>query len=390
MKGFIYLVEIVVASILIAIVLGIFFSTQTIKLNWERSDLIAIGDNIFYVLKNSDKINNLINNDFNDIEKIRPPNVEYGLKIVGTPKNNIIVGCYNSPSVCNYLEEILTQSYLNGRWISFDVQSYDSIYDTSIDNFDSLIFVDQASLFSDSSFRGYVKNFLDDGGVVIAINSINSNTPSEFLEFFNLTFSPSSALSNLYFETYNPKEEKIEKYFLGFGFDINFKTTENTYWYIWEQKRLVKFSTPSSIIIQGVGILYEGDTFSLYGPDGKSYGFKVKKIFYPQKVFIQPLDTNFVFKDFSEHNVKGNNIVVNVLKSYAGMTKNYNAIWISDFPNSDEYRTLVKSALGSRINEWSLKEFTTEKETVTISYFTSTCCDIPEIVEIILILWYRF
>lgn len=390
MKGFIYLVEIVVASILIAIVLGIFFSTQTIKLNWERSDLIAIGDNIFYVLKNSDKINNLINNDFNDIEKIRPPNVEYGLKIVGTPKNNIIVGCYNSPSVCNYLEEILTQSYLNGRWISFDVQSYDSIYDISIDNFDSLIFVDQASLFSDSSFRGYVKNFLDDGGVVIAINSINSNTPSEFLEFFNLTFSPSSALSNLYFETYNPKEEKIEKYFLGFGFDINFKTTENTYWYIWEQKRLVKFSTPSSIIIQGVGILYEGDTFSLYGPDGKSYGFKVKKIFYPQKVFIQPLDTNFVFKDFSEHNVKGNNIVVNVLKSYAGMTKNYNAIWISDFPNSDEYRTLVKSALGSRINEWSLKEFTTEKETVTISYFTSTCCDIPEIVEIILILWYRF
>lgn len=390
MKGFIYLVEIVVASILIAIVLGIFFSTQTIKLNWERSDLIAIGDNIFYVLKNSDKINNLINNDFNDIEKIRPPNVEYGLKIVGTPKNNIIVGCYNSPSVCNYLEEILTQSYLNGRWISFDVQSYDSIYDISIDNFDSLIFVDQASLFSDSSFRGYVKNFLDDGGVVIAINSINSNTPSEFLQFFNLTFSPSSALSNLYFETYNPKEEKIEKYFLGFGFDINFKTTENTYWYIWEQKRLVKFSTPSSIIIQGVGILYEGDTFSLYGPDGKSYGFKVKKIFYPQKVFIQPLDTNFVFKDFSEHNVKGNNIVVNVLKSYAGMTKNYNAIWISDFPNSDEYRTLVKSALGSRINEWSLKEFTTEKETVTISYFTSTCCDIPEIVEIILILWYRF
>ena len=40
--------------------------------------------------------------------------------------------------------------------------------------------------------------------------------------------------------------------------------------------------------------------------------------------------------------------------------------------------------------EWSLSTPATNKETVSISTFARTCCNINETVEIILTLWYRF
>ncbi len=74
----------------------------------------------------------------------------------------------------------------------------------------------------------------------------------------------------------------------------------------------------------------------------------------------------------------------------SAMTTNDNAIWVSSFGKSDEYRTLVKSALASTLNNWYVKEPVFPSETATASYLKPMCCDIPEVAELILILWYSY
>lgn len=131
--------------------------------------------------------------------------------------------------------------------------------------------------------------------------------------------------------------------------------------------------------------LIEGSVFNLTGPDNNLYFFKLKKVLYP-RVDFQALNKTFVFKDFSEHNVKGNNIVGS--SSFAALTTNNSAVWMSDFPPGDEYRTLLKAAILSRVDTWTAKGIYTSKETTTLSSFSSLCCDMPETIELYLTVWY--
>ena len=61
MKGFIFLVEIAVAGILIAIILSSLFSAQEVKTNWERVELIEIGNSMAGSLKKSYNIGRIFN-----------------------------------------------------------------------------------------------------------------------------------------------------------------------------------------------------------------------------------------------------------------------------------------------------------------------------------------
>ena len=139
-----------------------------------------------------------------------------------------------------------------------------------------------------------------------------------------------------------------------------------------------------------MGTIPEGGTFILTGPDGVSHNFKVKKISYPDRVDFQALDTTFPFIPFSQCWVHGTSVVGSADDHVSAMTTNNSAIWISVSPYSDEYRTLVKSAISSRELEWNLNTPATNKETVSVSTFVNTCCDMLETIEIILTLWYRF
>ena len=193
-----------------------------------------------------------------------------------------------------------------------------------------------------------------------------------------------------------PEKEDIPKYFLGFGFDAN------NSWYLWEEEWRVDYST-NYVNITNVNnpeknktFLYEGDNFSLLGgPDLKEYYFKVREIWSPTRVDFQPLNKSFYIKDFSRDDpIKGNgtegtvNIIVYEEDGHAAMTSNGSAIWISDFQWSDEYRTLVKAAIASSVDEWTAKRLFTTKETTTVSSFYSLCCDMPETAELELILRY--
>jgi hypothetical protein len=182
MKGFIYLLEIAVASILIVIVLSTFFSTK-VKQNWETSDLVSGGNNMLNAIKYSKNISNILSGNLSELDSIKPANVKYGLEIKGSPKSVIKVGCVE---YCSYVNQILTPAYVNGRLINFTVEYFDiNALNYIPSDFDAVVFVNYTGY---SSRKSNITDYLSKGGVIIGINATSGNNP-DFNEIFNLTIS---------------------------------------------------------------------------------------------------------------------------------------------------------------------------------------------------------
>ncbi len=405
MKGFIYLLEVAVAGILVALILGSFLTLQTTKTQWGKSDLIELGKNIFYALDNSGDIMRLLNdsdNTFNKINKLKPPNVDYGIFVSGTPNNNIKVACQLN---CAYVNSLLTDVFVNGRKIKFSVTQVDILTD-NLDKYDTIILVDQTNY--GEPYKSKLLNLMSSGKTIVAVNDTISTTNTDFNFIFGLTTTGTFTKDFLRLKKYNLdySDDSISRYFLGFGFDIqtpddyaNDPGKSWGYWYIWEDKKVVNITRVGGnffVEIQDVsGRKKEGDTFTRIGPDGNTYTFKVKKIFNLKSAEFQPLDKNFVFRDFSEDNVvhyKLNNLLFRVASpsNVAGATRNGTAIWISNFPWSDEYRTLVKAAVASGAERWFLKEQVQKNNTISVPFFVDLCCDMPENPEVDFIFWYLY
>jgi hypothetical protein len=388
MKGFIYLIEIAIVAIIMTVILSVFFSIR-IKQDWERAEIVSIGENILKSIKNNkNSFLNILNENFTDIELSRPQNIMYGLKILGSPKSNIFIGC---TSRCGYLDDLLNPSYsygtvfVNGRWINFTVDSFDIKY--GIPYYDVVILVNYTKYYN-STINSYIDDYLKSGGALIGINATQSSTDINFNNTFNLTGGSGPFSSTINFTFYNSSEDEIAKYFFGIGVEAY------SNWTIWEQNWTVDYWGTNKINITNSlnpadirTNLKEGDVFNIQGPDSNLYYFKVKKMWYPQRVEFQILNKTFVFRDFSERNAKGKNIVG--YRNYAALTTNNSAVWISDFPTSSEYISLLKAAILSRVDEWTAKYAVTPREKTTLSSFMSLCCDMPETAELYLTLWYQ-
>ncbi len=395
MKGFIYLLEISVAMMLLLIVLGT-VSNVNVKENWERADLIGAGDNLIKIIRNSD-ILDVINGDLSKIEKIIPSHINFSLKLYGVPKSNITVGCTQS-SQCNYIANLLSGSYINDRWINFSVVQFDIDSLNYIPSYlDAVVFVNYTNY---GIRKSAITDYLKKGGVVVGINATKSNNDANFNEIFGLS-PTSSGSSSFYFTEYGPLKDETQKYFYAAGFNVSTPNTISSkkwgYWYVWDVARKVNISSSSTVDIENktkdegiIRDIKEGYVFSIKGPDDKFYAFMVKKVFWDALVFIQPLNASLIFKDFSETSgVTGKLNILESSNNEAEMTSNNSAVWISDFPNSEEYKTLVKAAIMSRVKELYIKTPDFNKEHVAISSFYPLCCEVPEVLELTIYLWYK-
>ncbi|OGI12211.1 hypothetical protein A3K64_02670 [Candidatus Micrarchaeota archaeon RBG_16_36_9] len=391
MKGFVYLLEISIALILMIAVIGTISSFKS-KENWERSDLIGLGDNMMRVLDNKD-FSEILKGNLTKISSIKPPNIDFGIKISGIPKDNITVGCIQP--FCGYVNLLFTPTYLNNRWVNFSVEEATGDPEWIMSYFDAVALVNNTT-YSDP----YIKEYLKRGKTIIGINATYSNNNADFNGIFGLT-PTSSGGGNFNFTTYNPLEDETQKYFFAIGFDINTSNTIDSKkwgnWYIWGIPRKVNI-TSNMVDVENKtsdeGFLRnipEGGFFNIKNTtDNKFYTFKVKKIFWDKFVIIQPMNISFAFNDFSDANdVIGKFNIITSSTGQAEMTSNNTAIWISDFPPSEEYKTLIKAAVLSRVKEWYIKEPDLTKEYVAVSSFYSLCCDIPETAQMTLYLWYK-
>lgn len=180
MKGFIYLLEISIALILMLVVLGT-ISTFKSKENWERADLITTGNDIIKNLNYQDIVD-FLNGNFTKIQSLVPPNVAFGLRITGVPKINISVGV--DPTSYNYVKGLLTPSYFNGRWVNFSVQQFNIESINYIpSSYDAVVFVNYTNY---TARKSNITDYLNNGGVVIGINATRKNNDADFNYFFGL------------------------------------------------------------------------------------------------------------------------------------------------------------------------------------------------------------
>ena len=395
MKGFIHLIEVAVAGILIMIVLGLFFTTQSVKLNWERTELISVNSNILHTLKASGRLSDLFNDTSDvlvEITDLKPPNIEYGLHISGIPKDVISVAC---PKDCSSVRALLADNvYVNGRWVGFTVSTV-TMGTVNLTDYDALMLYNYNQY---GTYETEIRDYLDDGGTVVAIHNVTDSADSTFRSIFNLTSSAGSGSPNPNFTSYDPVSNDIAKYFLGFGFfseattDLGGGTKQGSL-DIWGTA-LDYNLTSSSIDIVGQS-LNEGDKFTTGGPDGMTYQFRIKKIHWsltPSAVSIQPTNTSYVFGYWFDAPYVGNNIVSKD-NDAAACTANGRAIWINEYEGAGkdhDYKTLVKAALATSSTDWYIKSVRTDVERAEASILLPMCCDMPETAKIDMVSWYSY
>ncbi|MCD6477087.1 MAG: hypothetical protein J7K26_02915 [Candidatus Aenigmarchaeota archaeon] len=330
MKGFIYLIEIAVAGILIAIILSSLLSAQEVKTNWDRAELIETGNDIIHSLKSTNEFINIFNSTV-DIDKLTPPYVNYTIKVYGIPKNNIKVGTNREALIKSYLDDVI----VNNRKISYDVTSidYDNVY-----SFDVLVFVDEY----DERYKNKLIDFSKERGIV----GINFEE-NDFENFYYIG---------------NDKEidNKVKKYFKGIGFfEPASGTTPPTGSFDFNGDSINFIINDDSIEVIDDGIYYVGDSIIIGG-----YEFTIKKIDKLDGVWILP-EQSFVDQYFSGD--------INNNKKY-------------------EYTTLIQSTVAVasiNSNGWILGN-KPKSPNVYVPTFIEIGNDIPEIAETDLILWYAY
>jgi hypothetical protein len=240
MKGFLYLVEIIIAAVLIAIIFQSFFAAQNNKTDWARSDLIGIGNNVMDIL-GPDVIKTINETGtFEGIEDMKAANIRYTMKFSGVPKNTITVGTNDK----SYVESILgTEAYINNRIIKFNVSSL--IY--NFETYDVIITTNTFD-YSNQTLKDFEKD-----KTVIGIGEKNDD--ENFRNFFNIIKGdPADVIMN--FTEYND----IAKYFFGIGFNVLTPTgdiEDSSYgeWYISGQKLIVNTTMYSICISNPPGCL---------------------------------------------------------------------------------------------------------------------------------------
>ncbi|MBU3905017.1 MAG: hypothetical protein KJ906_02630 [Nanoarchaeota archaeon] len=396
MKGFLYLVEIAVAGILAAMILGSFFAAQTINTDWSRADLVGLGNNVFDVLGN-DSIKVLNESDtLNKIDNLMPSNVKYSIHFKNIPKEVINVGTNSLSNVRPFLQD---NSYVNNRWIKYEITEFDST--DSLNEFDILVLYDY-NYFGDD--LNIIKTFSETKPVIGIENTVDDL--ENFEEFYDITkINDDITPTNLNFTEYN----NIANYFLGIGFIVDTPdfpiVTGQTGLRggAWKIENTMKYITASSTQIHYSDI---PDFAAVPNEDlrekitGTNFFLKYIEWSDLPRVFISIKDTDFDFQSnwvsstsVYQANSLDNRIIGN--SEYSTMTKYENRIWIYRSPSiataslSSEYHTLVQAAIASSVTDWYDSEVKSE-EVAEVSRFIPLCCDISEIAEMAFSMWYVF
>lgn len=383
MKGFLYLVEIAVAGILASIILASFFSAQTVQSNWGRSDLIAIGNNVFDILGNDTvKLLNETELYEDKISELMPSNVRYSIGFKNIPKSTIKVG---TNVLSSEIEIFLRNSYLNGRWINYEVEKFD--LSKSLDKYDVLVL-------KGYDYAGSDLTVIEEFSKTKTVIGIENTDSVGLRNFYDLESSGTSIIEDSTFKKY----DNIANYFMGIGFIVyvpqNWKSYYYGNWKIYDGNKVIT-TGPTSIC-------YGNDKCEPTIPERTKFfdTFFVKQIgeigpAWGDRVFISIKDDNFVFNKFTTtgfKSVSSENVVVGN-SNYDAVTKYGNRIfvagWTSPSDISSEYYTLVQAIVASSVMEWQTSEIDLG-EVAKVSRFVPLCCDIPEVAEISLTMWYVF
>lgn len=214
MKGFIKMIEAIIASVILLTSLSYFFSIDDLNLQWNRALLETEANDLISCMENSGLLweyvrENNVSGMNEYIEDKLKMNIEFSINIEGIPKPIIRLGCYEcSEEQVNETRqrlmpgssEVSDYFLLDNREIQIRVNSTADLSDT----YDLILFYD--------SVPSDLGDYLEDGGNAIYMKNLSSSQE----DYFDLEWSgASNTQTNSFFNTENASfvSEKISIYF---------------------------------------------------------------------------------------------------------------------------------------------------------------------------------
>ncbi len=192
MKGFIRILESIIASIIILSSLTFFFTPSVEKLGWEDSFIhMEMHDSVESIYKSGRLTDYVRRNDAHglssEISSLMKRNIDFSVSIKGVPNSDILVSCLCSDDEEMVLEDILEPrefSY-NGRSIRIGIEKAEISQNTILMRRETnVLFI--FNYMDMTPFRDQLKNFLGSGGGIFMIANVNENQVND--GFMNTTF----------------------------------------------------------------------------------------------------------------------------------------------------------------------------------------------------------
>ena len=432
------MIEIVLVSLIVIMSIPVILYPFSRPSDWDKvllsahgKDFISAADMInengeSFVQNIMEKNKTEISNELWKIMGIESRKINYGIYTKNSIKNRVRVA-FNCTS-CDvtsekiYIRNMLSPTYVNGRFINFDLFtfSYDEMEKYDIDvivltktgSGDDTI--DQAELHIDK-----IKNYLKNGGGIIEIvNSSSIGNTNLQREVFGIFPSTGGSTGNITFKNPdNPKKPnyEIQKYFYGVGIYTPIASDEKGNLTLWINRKYeirrnntgcigsayckVDVDRNGNGVFESDELGFEkGDTFTIEH-NSKNFYFSVDKIDengkYVNFNFLR--EEPYEFEDFTEYKIETlgspNNIILeNINGRPAGIINQTTgrAIWI-DEGRGDDFNALVKSAvMWAAGKDWWNVLKTISGEYEKVSYFVSQGEDFHEPYWVELNIWYIY
>ncbi|QQG39779.1 MAG: hypothetical protein HYS81_05460 [Candidatus Aenigmatarchaeota archaeon] len=438
-RGFIHVLEaVLVALILIATLPFLLFPIEretawdVARLTVAGEDALATLNGIYYGSDNESFAQDILEENVTTVDAtlqrvIGSQSMGYGVRIVGSLKNEVRVGCNCTQDEANILEQSLTPANVNGRRIIFRVfpLEYERL---GVLDFDVIVAngtaqADRLNDFYVSSIgsREVVLNHLRKKHGIVEIADLSSTDLSKAVQkdIFGLASGSGGGGDIIFANAANTIKSNyaIGKYFYGVGFDMNFtgvserNFTLRTYGHP-VRKHLNGGAWNAVDIDLNRNGTYdhdewnfgEGDAFDV-SLDGTDYNLTVDKIdaannFVHFNLIRGPGEyafTDFVGSDpvaVAPHDGNNDRVVAGVSGNRNGLIiREYEGgrpVWISE-GSGDDHRGLLKSAIIWAAGEdWNLLPRSVSARQVRVSYYVVQGEEFLEPYWIELTLWNVF
>lgn len=233
MKGFIRILESIIASVVILSALTFFFTPSVKILGWEESNLhIEVYDTIESLYKSGRLSGYIMNNDAtgmnSELSAAIKKNIDFSVSVSGIPNKDISIGCLCTDDEKMSLERIIypNEFIYHGRTIRIGVEKTDILQDTILIRRDTnvLFFFGYKNL---SQYENQINEFLAGGGSIFMISDLtedqskNPYIKSIFGMAWKSTGIPSG--NGVFYGKESPSKMsfKIHKYFVNISGDEN-------------------------------------------------------------------------------------------------------------------------------------------------------------------------
>ncbi len=231
MKGFVRILEMILASVIILGSLTYFFTSYVKPSSWPKSEIQIEG---YDVLKSLDETNELrtfimknnISGFYDRLYGLLPSTVNFLIEVDGLPKPLIKIACNCTQSEKDKLQKMLHTTYslsqpvhFKGMKIRFQILNETSLdeilkHDEQWNDIDVITFFRFQDL---SSYERRIQKYLERGKGLILVSDIDSSDLNSFYsKIFNLSWSSSATavVENYSFSDGQRFKERLEDYFV--------------------------------------------------------------------------------------------------------------------------------------------------------------------------------